>query len=913
MGEGGRARGGEVAGLGLTVLWIAALLVEQRAPTPQVDDAYIAYRYATNALAGHGPVFNPGEWVEGFTSPLFTLAVALGVAGGAPATAVGHVLGLLGAAGAMLAAFLYARALAPALPGFVAGCAPAVLLASAAFVRWSTGGLETTLFAAGLTAALAAAAAGRVGATTAALVVAALTRPEGALVAALLYGVWLLGPRRAAAARGALVFAAFGAALLVVRFALYGELLPNTFHAKVGGVPLSFGLAYLGAFLADGAAWLLPGAVGAAWLLPAARPGAGVVAVFALYVVAVGGDLLGESRFLVPLLPALAALAVVGAGAAWERSRVAGGVAIAATLLAPVWLVAGPGPAGEGLKRSRVLDVARRTDRFFEAAGERRAALLRERGERDVSVATGAIGSFGFHAGPDVRVIDILGLTDAHIARAPLGDDAARWPGHLRSDAAYVLARQPDWLMIRRRGSPGAGRLRAVAELWERPELERDYAWDASLGAYRRRPGQRPNLLLIVVDTLRADRLGSYGAERDTSPALDRLAASGVRFQRAYATAPWTKPAVASIFTGLHPGAHGANRVKATLPQRANTLAETLRDAGYRTAGVVSHDVLSDANGFSQGFERWSEEEAGGHEHVSTAGVTRRAVALLDELSAGDAPFFLFVHYFDPHYDYQRHPEFGFAPERAGRLDGSERLVSLRRIPDLSDEEVGLLRDLYDEEIRFTDAGIGELLGRLEQRGLDVSTVVVATADHGEAFLEHGWLGHTRSLYDVLLRVPLIVRAPGASPRVVEEPVSVVSVLPTVLDLLDQPLPPDLHGASLAPVVRGEAPPAAPLFAEVDFLPVFDPAKRAAKKAILDPPWKLIRDERSGRVELYDLDADPEERHDLAGAEPERVRAMLAQLEGHAARVRRAALPAEAREPTREELLRLEALGYGSP
>jgi len=426
-------------------------------------------------------------------------------------------------------------------------------------------------------------------------------------------------------------------------------------------------------------------------------------------------------------------------------------------------------------------------------------------------------------------------------------------------------------------------------------------------------PQPPPNLLLIVVDTLRADRLGCYGAQRDTTPALDALAASGVRFQQARSTAPWTKPAVASIFTGLHPSAHGANRVKSSLPESARTLAERLRDAGYRTAGVVSHDVLRGINGFAQGFDRYLEDEAGGHDHVSTQGVTREAIALLDELAAQDAPFFLFVHYFDPHYNYLRHPEFGFAAARAGRLDGTQPLVSLRKLGDgLSASEVGLLRDLYDEEIRFTDEGIGRLLQHLADLSLAQRTVVAATADHGEAFLEHGWLGHTRDLYDVLLRVPLILRAPGVAPRVVEQPVSMVSLLPTLLELLGQPPDDTLQGASLGPLLRGERLPEQALYAEVDFLPVFDPAKRAAKQAIVAGGFKLIRDEQSGRFELYDLAADPGERRDLAASQPQRVQRMRKQLEQVAADARRGALPLHDREPSREELERLRALGYGS-
>jgi arylsulfatase A-like enzyme len=915
MGEAAARPGG--LGLALTGLWVVALLLEQREPTPQVDDAYISYRYAANWLDGHGLVFNPGEYVEGFTNPLWVGLVALGMALSFEANTVGHALGLLSAAAACLCTFLYARALAPALPSWVAGLAPALLLASASFVRWTTGGLETPLFAAGATAALASAARDRIGWLSAALIATTLARPEGALVAGVLYaGCLFLPQRRAAALAGAFVYLGFLLVWTAARMAYYGEPLPNTFFAKVSGVPLSFGLLYLWGFLRDGALLLLPPAVLASRLAPSARPGAALVLLFGAYVVLVGGDLLGESRFLVPLLPALAALAVVGAGLGWQRRPALGALAAACFAGALVVQVAGPGPPGEGTRRARVLEHARKADLLFERAGRRRAEVLLARGDADARVATGAIGSFGYHS--RLPIVDILGLTDPEIARTPIAPgETRRFPGHGRSNAAYVMSREPEYILIRRRDTAGAGHLRAVAELWQRPELSRDYAWDEELRAYRRLApalAERADLLLVVVDTLRADRLGSYGAERDTSPALDRLAAEGVRFERAYAPAPWTKPSVASIFTGLHPSAHRANRVRTALPDGAVTLAEILREQGYRTAGVVSHDVLAAKNGFAQGFERYFEDEARGHGHLSTEGVTARARALLAELAAGEEPFFLFVHYFDPHYDYLRHPEFGFAAERAGRLDGSESLVSLRKLSDeLTPEEVGLLRDLYDEEIRFTDRGIGHLLEGLAEAGRAERSLVVATADHGEAFLEHGWLGHTRSLYEVLLRVPLILRVPGVAPGVVAEPVSTVSLLPTLLELMgvrpDEIAP---HGPSLAPHLTGAAATQLPpVFAEVDFLPVFDPAKRAAKKALIGPRFKLIRDERSGALELYDLSEDPGERRDLAGEDPERLEKLRAQLEIRARAAGAGALSEQDREPTLEELERLRALGYG--
>lgn len=420
--------------------------------------------------------------------------------------------------------------------------------------------------------------------------------------------------------------------------------------------------------------------------------------------------------------------------------------------------------------------------------------------------------------------------------------------------------------------------------------------------------GPRPDLLLVVVDTLRADHLGCYGHGRDTSPAIDAFAASAVRFEAAYATAPWTMPSVATALTGLHPTVHGVTAL-ARLPDDVPTLAGILARAGYRTGAVVSHRLAGRLPGFDRGFELFDEGQARGHRYMSTPGVVRRARELLDTLAGGDEPFFLFVHLFDPHYDYLRHPRIGFAPPRAGSLDGDERIDDLRaRLGDLTPEEIGFLSDLYDEEIRFTDRGVGTLLRILARRGLADGTLVVLTADHGEELVGRGWLGHTRTLYEELVRVPLLVRGPGvAAPRTVDAPVSLVSLLPTLLELMG--VPRDgvaAEGPSLAPLLRGAGPPPRePVFFEVDFT-----RPEVRKKGIRDGRYKLIRDDATGAVELYDLERDPGERDDLAASHPELVERYAARLDAHRARVeahRRAPVPVEF---SPREVRALRALGY---
>jgi arylsulfatase A-like enzyme len=419
----------------------------------------------------------------------------------------------------------------------------------------------------------------------------------------------------------------------------------------------------------------------------------------------------------------------------------------------------------------------------------------------------------------------------------------------------------------------------------------------------------RPNLLLVVVDTLRADHLGSHGNPRRPSPQVDALAQDGVRFARAYATAPWTMPSVASILTGQHPSRHGVMQSPRELPGVATTLAERLSGAGYRTAGVVSHILLGTQYGFGQGFDSFLSRSGSGD--APTGGhVTRAAVSLLHELAGAGAPFFLFVHYFDPHYPYRDHPEYGFAGSRSARLRGGMAFPDLLAIrSDLTPEEIAYLRALYDEEVRYTDEQIGILLGELEQMGVTGDTLVVVTADHGEEFMEHGWLGHTTVLHDTLLHVPLVIRE-GGHPRgggVVEAPVSLVALAPTLLELLGVPAAAsDFDGASFAGLARGAEAGTGEIFAEVDYRQHRE--LRASQRMVLVHPHKLIEDRLSGRVSLFDLAADPAETRDRAGERPDRVAALRARLEALPAPA--SAAPGVGPELSPPERRRLRELGY---
>jgi len=429
-------------------------------------------------------------------------------------------------------------------------------------------------------------------------------------------------------------------------------------------------------------------------------------------------------------------------------------------------------------------------------------------------------------------------------------------------------------------------------------------------------PPARPNLLFLVVDSLRSDRLAPYGSERPT-PAISALARQGVVFEQSYSSAPWTMPSVATMFTGLAPTRHGVTNTDALMSEELETLAERLLSRGYATSAVVSHHMIGKKFRFDQGFESFDQELARGHRFISSELLTQLAGRELKRLSrdSDGKPFFLFVHYFDPHYDYRDHPQYEYAKNSAGRLKGNEGIGQLRRMLDsMSEEELDFIRDRYDEEVRFTDAAIGRLLDRLKRLGLAENTLVVFTADHGEEFRDHGWLGHTQSLYRELVHVPLVMRGPGLDRmRRFSAPVSAVDLAPTLLELLGfrESLG---DGTSLVPRLRqSEVHPAPPVFCEVDYLGVDEgqPGLRTChKKSVVGESFQLVRDDESGEVELFRHEGDEAQIRNLAEELPEEVARLTALLDAHLARLATGARELERTEFDEAELSELRELGY---
>jgi len=388
------------------------------------------------------------------------------------------------------------------------------------------------------------------------------------------------------------------------------------------------------------------------------------------------------------------------------------------------------------------------------------------------------------------------------------------------------------------------------------------------------------NILMIVVDTMGTRHLGAWNEGLDTSPTIDALAAEGIRFTRASSPTPWTQPAVASMMTGLTPSHHGVLHLFDKLPEDKLTLAEALQARGYKTAGVISHFLINRERGYAQGFDVYDEGAVAGHTEVSSPKVTRTAISELKRLK--DERFFLFVHYFDPHSEYLHHPQY----DRTSGYDGPARqwgrdIVSLRaERHHMTPADVDFLSGLYREEIRYTDHHIGLLMAQLDKLGLKENTLVILTADHGEEFMEHDWIGHTKFLYDTLLHVPLVFRLPGRlAPGTVAAPVSLNDLMPTLLGMSHiSPKDAGWDGRSLEPYLRGgKAPADVPEFAEVCFLspPEEQGTVVAEKQAFLSAVrldgWKLIHDLDLQGWSLFNLADDPLEMNNLYAADHPQV------------------------------------------
>jgi arylsulfatase len=414
--------------------------------------------------------------------------------------------------------------------------------------------------------------------------------------------------------------------------------------------------------------------------------------------------------------------------------------------------------------------------------------------------------------------------------------------------------------------------------------------------------GKSPGVILISIDTLRRDHVGAYGYSSPTTPALDELADTGLLAEDTVSTSSWTLPAHLSMLTSVDPGAHGGTDMEHGFNGRVPTLAETLRSAGFATRAITSHLYVSNTYGLDAGFDHLDF-----HQDRKAADGVDRALAWLDRV--GDEPFFLFLHFYDPHWHYDPPAETLalFESEYSGDLTGLWQDFSRREPKSLSPGDMRHLLALYDGEIRYTDDQIARLLAHLRERGLDASTLVVVTSDHGEEFLEHGAFEHQRTLYEEIIRVPLIVNGPGIAPGRLATQTSLLDVAPTILDWAEVTGMPDARGRSLLePIVRGRE-----SYGETDHTTdntrkLFLRGEGARWKAIfsLDPAGETLVGE-----EWYDLNQDPAEHASTPPAsslaDSIRGNALQRWREG-----RRTGSEGPAVTLSKEETARLRALGY---
>jgi len=465
----------------------------------------------------------------------------------------------------------------------------------------------------------------------------------------------------------------------------------------------------------------------------------------------------------------------------------------------------------------------------------------------------------------------------------------------------------------------------------------------------RGRPAHPPpqGAILLVVDALRADRLGCYGYQRrPTSPHIDALAADGTRFVHAISSTPWTLPSIATLFTSLYPTVHGATlasnitqwlvdhanfRPVTVLDSSRTTLAEVLEAHAFATAGFVHGSYPAAEFGVAQGFERYDAN--------LQPGIRFQIQALLDWLDR-ERPrrFFAYLHTAEVHSPYMppgpnprwsvddpdptvrdvargldeeraRYREFDFDPDYDGSLDGSWeslRTLNARKLTPRDTEHLGAL---YDRGIAYTDYWIGRLVDELQRRGLYDRTVLVVTADHGDELLDHGRVEHGRTHFEEVMRVPLVIHVQDEGiGRVVDQQVGLIDVTPTLLDLLGVPSDLPFEGRSLVPLIEGKSLPEVAILGEASLT--------SGLKALRTNRWKYLQGGPE-REQLYDLAADPGERTNVCANQKDTCAALARQLRDKEATLAEAARQAGLPEPQpakvdAEMRERLRRLGYAN-
>jgi len=417
---------------------------------------------------------------------------------------------------------------------------------------------------------------------------------------------------------------------------------------------------------------------------------------------------------------------------------------------------------------------------------------------------------------------------------------------------------------------------------------------------------RRPNIIIYLVDALRADRLGVYGCDRPLSPNLDAMAADGITFTDVTAQSSWTKAAVASIFTGYWPRAHGVNGPDDRLPDHLRTIPEILQAEGYQTGAVVANAYVGEPFGFARGFDSFEFIE---HSRGRSDVIHGRLEEWFRSRGDSPSPFFLYVHTIDPHAPYAPPEPFResfagtVADPSVGQVETVRGLVlgTVEPTEGLGDD----LRLLYDAEVAANDASFGRLLDLLRENHELENTLVIFTSDHGEAFGEHGNWTHGLDLHHEVLAIPLVMRLPGGtqSNQRITTPVQHIDLLPTILETCGIQAGEAFPGVSL---LAGDRP--ATIDRDRPVLSYLDYWGRSGASVIRDG-WKLIRPlsaEFGPRVELYHRDSDQRETTDVSAVSPVR-RGWLEAVLAESLTTRASGITTEVDPEIKEQL---EALGY---
>jgi len=416
--------------------------------------------------------------------------------------------------------------------------------------------------------------------------------------------------------------------------------------------------------------------------------------------------------------------------------------------------------------------------------------------------------------------------------------------------------------------------------------------------------GKGPNVIFIVVDTLRADHLSCYGYERNTTPNIDKLSQDSLFFENAISQAPWTTPSIASMFTSQFPSLLGIEKNAAGIEDRFLTIAEIFKDNNYLTHGIISHAFLSSVLNFSQGFDAYDEDNVKGENYVSSPSITEKAIEFVNKNKK--KRFFLFLHYFDPHFNYVLHDDYDYYPDYEGPVHSGQNIKKLLELaPDMSENDIEYVKALYDSEISFTDYHIGRFLNRLEKLNLYDKSLIVFTSDHGEEFLDrrNGHIGHTKTLYQEMIHVPLMIKIPNSKEsKTIGDYVGLIDLMPTMVKYSRLEMPKNYE--RLGSIINTN---------EVIKRMILSETKREANlESIILRGWKLLHDRNDNEFKVFDLKQDPLENISESIGKSERFVRMRNQLKrwNRYVKSKRTKKPKKGKDFTQEQRRHLRSLGY---